>query len=221
MSFKFLLFFVCFISFSFAQNEVRLSEEFQTFSIGSKNAIVVTIPFGNKEIVEKALRSELKDWGGKYDSKGDEFFVIQAVTKFMGPKPFDTYAKIISSQEGNFKIAFTTDLGGAFLSSREHSDLFRAMSEKIQIFAKETAVKCVENDLDKNKDVLSDLEKDQRSLEKDKKNLEEDIEDYKKKIADAEDKIRTNNKNQDAQKAVIKTQQEKLAELEKRLKSLR
>ncbi|MFN5417484.1 MAG: coiled-coil domain-containing protein [Flavobacteriia bacterium] len=205
----------------FAQNDVRLSEEIQSFALGSKNSIVVTIPYGNKDIIEKQLKSELKDWNGKFDSKGDEYTMTQGTTKFMGPKPFDAFARIITVSEGNFKVAFAIDLGGAYLSSREHSEQFKAMTERITQFAKETGMKCVETELEKNKDDLSDLEKTQRGLEKDKKNLEEDIEDYKRKIAEAENKIKENVSNQDKQKASIKTQQEKVAETERKMKSLK
>ena len=206
---------------SLAQGDIKVSEENHSFSSGSKNALVVNIPYGNKDLVEKELRKELKNWNGKYDSKGEELFTLQALSKFMGDKPFDTYAKVISSQSNEIRVAFATDLGGAYLSSREHSEQFRAMSEKLKAFARETAMNCVKEELEKNQDALSDLEKTQRSLEKDKKGLEEDIVDYKKKIAEAEEKIRQNTTNQENQKEAIKTQSGKVSEVENRLKSIR
>lgn len=221
MKFNFTLLLLVLTGFSFAQNEIKLSEEMQTYNLGSKNSIVVTIPYGNKDIVEKQIKAELKDWNGKYDFKNDEYTVLQGTTKFMGVKPFDAQVKIVSVQDGNFRVAFAIDLGGAYLSSREHGEQYKAMSERIKVFAQEAAMKCVEKDLETNKDNLSDLEKTQRGLEKDKKNLEEDIEDYKRKIAEAEDKIKENIKNQETQKASIKTQTEKVAESEKKMKSLK
>lgn len=221
MKFNIILLLLVFTSFSFAQNEIKLSEEMQNYNLGSKNCIVVTIPYGNKDIVERQIKSELKDWNGKYDFKNDEFTVLQGTTKFMGAKPFDAQVKIVSTQEGNFRVAFATDLGGAYLSSREHGEQYKAMAERIKIFAQEAAQKCVEKDLEINKDNLSDLEKTQRGFEKDKKGLEDDIEDYKRKIAEAEAKIKENIKNQETQKASIKAQTEKVAESEKKLKSLK
>jgi chromosome segregation ATPase len=206
---------------SLAQGDIKVSEENHSFSTGSKNALVVNIPYGNKDLVEKELRKELKDWNGKYDSKGDEMFTLQATSKFMGDKPFDTYAKIISSQNNEIKVAFATDLGGAYLSSREHSQLFKSMSDEIKDFAKHAAAACVAEELDRNRDALSDLEKTQRSLEKDKKGLEEDIADYKKKIAEAEEKIKLNAQNQEKQKEAIKTQGVKVTDVENRLKSIK
>ena len=46
--------------FVFGQNEVRINEEHTTFSVGSKNSIVVNIPFANLDILEKELKRELK-----------------------------------------------------------------------------------------------------------------------------------------------------------------
>lgn len=206
---------------TFSQAEIKLSEEIQSFALGSKNCIVVNIPYGNKDIVEKELKNEMKDWGGKYNSNGNEFFTVQSTVKFMGDKPFDAVVKIISTEENNFKIAFAIDLGGAYMNSREHRDQFSAMSEQIKKFAKTTATKCIEKELDTNKDFLSDMEKVQRGLEKDKKDLEGDIESYKKKIAEAEQKIKENEQTQEKQKEAIKTQKSKVETSESKLKSLK
>ena len=47
------------ISFnSFAQNEVKVTEESISYSVGSKNSIVVTIPYGDQEVVEKELKKQ-------------------------------------------------------------------------------------------------------------------------------------------------------------------
>jgi chromosome segregation ATPase len=221
MKIKFTILSLFLSALTWAQGDIKVSEENHSFSNGSKNALVVNIPYGNKDLVEKELKKELKNWNGKYDSKGEELSITQAVSKFMGDKPFDTYAKVISSQNNEIKVAFATDLGGAYLSSREHSQLFKAMSDKIKDFAKETAAACVAEELDKNRDALSDLEKTQRSLEKDKKGLEEDIEDYKKKIAEAEEKIKQNVQNQENQKEAIKNQSGKVTDVENRLKTIK
>ncbi len=208
------------INFSFSQ-EIKLFEENQFFNIGSKNSIVISIPYGVKDIVEREIKRELKDWDGKYDSDKGEFFTIQASTKAMGGKPFDAYAKIIVEADNSMKVAFAIDLGGAFLSSREHVLQYKAMSEMIKDFAKKASLACIDGELDVENKVLSGLEKDLRSLEKDKEKLAEDIEDYKKKILEAERKTETNIKEQDKNKDSIKKQVEKLFEVEKRKKSLK
>jgi hypothetical protein len=219
---KFIVILVSFFSLSavFSQ-DIKLTEETHYFIVGSKNALVINIPYGNKDIVEKQLRKELKDWGGKYDTEKGEFRAIQASTKFMGSKPFDAYVKIIVESDQSIKIAFGFDLGGAFMTSREHGDRFKPMSDRLLAFARETSLTCIDEELDLENKNLSSFEKDQKTLEKDKEKLLEDIEDYKKKIVAAERKIETNLQEQNKAKDEIKRQKEKISDIEKKKKSLK
>ncbi|TXI83768.1 MAG: hypothetical protein E6Q37_09725 [Crocinitomicaceae bacterium] len=201
--------------FVFGQNEVRINEEHTTFSVGSKNSIVVNIPFANLDILEKELKRELKDWGGKYNSSKDEYTSTQASFKAMGDKPFDVIAKIIKSGE-TVKVAFAIDLGGAYLTSNQHQEQFNVMKDKIKAFAINASKECVAEELKTEGKVLSSLEKDQKELEKDKESLLNSIEDYRKKIAEAEKKIEENVSNQSKKKAEIAKQAEKLKEVEKK-----
>jgi peptidoglycan hydrolase CwlO-like protein len=211
--------FTLILAITFGQ-DIKVSEETQTYSIGSKNALVVNIPFGEKDIVESQLRKELKDWNGKYDSGKGEFTSSQAQSKFMGDKPFDAYAKIIEDK-GSFRVSFAIDLGGAFLNSKEHSMQFSAMSKKIEAFGRSTSLKCIEENIDKENKVLSSHEKDLRSLEKDKEDYIKDIENYKKKISDLENKINDNDKDRDKKNQEIKMQKVKVSEIEKRKQTIK
>lgn len=199
----------------FGQNEVRINEEHVSYSLGSKNSIVVNIPFANMDILEKELKSELKDWGGKYNSSKDEFTASQASFKAMGDKPFDVIAKIIKSGE-TVKVAFAIDLGGAYLTSNQHQEQFNVMKDKIKAFAIKTAKECVAEELKNEGKILSNLEKEEKELEKDKENLLKSIDDYRKKIAEAEKKIEENVSNQSKKKVEIARQTEKLKEVEKK-----
>jgi len=205
---------------TFAGNEVKISEESEAFSVGSKNAIVVTIPFGKADIVEKELKNELKDWGGKYSSSKGEYKMMQGKLKAVGSKPFDAYAKIIIS--GNeVKVAVAIDLGGAFLSSREHGAQYTAMCAKLKEFAIKAGNECVEEELKAEQKILSSQQKEQKGLEKDKETLLNSIEDYRKRILEAEKKVEENIKLQETQKGLIETQGKKVVEVEEKKKSIR
>jgi hypothetical protein len=199
----------------FAQNNVSVSEENTSFGVGSKNSIVVNIPYGSLDVIEKALKSELKDWDGKYNSSKGEYTTIQAKLKEMGDKPFDAYAKIITSGDV-IKVAFAIDLGGAFMTSNQHSAQFNEMRAIVKKFAVETAKECVEEDLKAETKKLESFEKDQKDLEKDKENLLNSIDDYRKKISEAEKKIGENMTNQSNKKSEISTQAQKVKEIEKK-----
>ena len=221
MKFTFSLF-IIFVSFcAFTQNEVKLSEENQSFSVGSKNSLVVTIPHGEAEFVEKMLQKELKDWNGKTSSSKSEFSMIQGTVKFMGEKAFDAYAKIISKSDNSIEVAFAIDLGGAYLSSREHQSQFKAMSEEIKKFAFEAANTCLDKHLDEENKLLDQLEKSLHKLERQKEKELGDIEDYKRKIAEAEKEIEENIKNQDKNKEETAAQKTKIQVIEKKKKEIR
>lgn len=199
----------------FAQNTVTVSEENTNFSVGSKNSIVVNIPYGSMDVIEKALKSELKDWDGKYNSSKGEYTSMQARLKEMGDKPFDAYAKIITSDDV-IKVAFAIDLGGAFMTSSHHSAQFNEMRAVVKKFAIETAMECVEEDLRVETKKLEVAEKDQKDLEKEKENLLNSIDDYRKRISEAEKKIEQNMTNQSNKKSEISTQAQKVKEIEKK-----
>lgn len=201
--------------FVFGQNEVRINEEQVSYSVGSKNSIVVNIPYANMDILEKELKSELKDWGGKYNSSKDEYTSTQASFKAMGDKPFDVIARIIKSGE-TIKVAFAIDLGGAYVTSNQHQEQFNVMNDKIKAFAIRASKECVAEELKTEGKVLSSLEKDQKELEKDKESLLKSIDDYRKKIAEAEKKIEENVTNQSKKKVEIAKQAEKVKEIEKK-----
>lgn len=200
---------------AFAQGEVKVSEEHYSFSVGSKNSLIVTVPYGKMDIVEKELKNELKDWGGKYNSSKGEYTAMQASLKSMGAKPFDVYARPFASGDV-IKVAFAIDLGGAYLSSSQHGAQFTAMKEKIKDFAVKAAKECVAEELKAEQKVLSGLEKDQKDLEKDKESLLKSIEDYKKKISEAEKKIEENTSSQSKKKEEISKQTQKVGDIDKK-----
>ena len=203
------------ISFnSFAQNEVKVTEESISYSVGSKNSIVVTIPYGDQEVVEKELKNEMKDWGGKYSSsKGEAQTLQSSVKKMFERKTFDSYAKVIKTDDG-IKVAVAVDLGGAFMTSSQHSAQFAEMKERLQKFAVTAAKASIKENMKAEEKILSSFEKEEKSLEKDKEGHLKDIEDYKKKIADSQKKIEDNVILQTKKKEQIKDQSKKIKDLE-------
>lgn len=203
------------ISFnSFAQNEVKVTEESISYSVGSKNSIVVTIPYGDQEVVEKELKSEMKDWGGKYSSsKGEAQTLQSSVKKMFERKTFDSYAKVIKTDDG-IKVAVAVDLGGAFMTSSQHSAQFAEMKERLQKFAVTAAKESIKENMKAEEKILSSFEKEEKSLEKEKESHLKDIEDYKKKIADSQKKIEDNVILQTKKKEQIKDQSKKIKDLE-------
>ncbi|MBI1836976.1 MAG: hypothetical protein HYR91_06895 [Flavobacteriia bacterium] len=205
---------------TFSQN-VEIDERNATFNAGSRNAIYVSIPHVTVDFIEKKIKDEVKDWGGKYNSSKGEYTSMQAQIKEMGEKMFDGYAKIVSEKDGNVVVAFAFDLGGAFMTSSEHKTQYSAMAAKLKDFGVNAAKDFVSEEIKDQEKILKSLMKDQESLVSTKSDLEKDIEDYKKKIAEAEKKIEENKSNQEKMKEEIKTQEVKVEEVNKKLKGIK
>ncbi len=203
------------ISFgSFAQNDVKITEESISYTIGAKNSIVVTIPHGQVDVVEKELKSEMKDWGGKYSSsKGEAQTLQSSVKKMFERKTFDSYAKVIQTGD-EVKVAVAIDLGGAFMTSNQHASQFAEMKERLHKFAVTAAKASIKEEVKAEEKILSTFEKDQKSLEKDKESHLKDIEGYNKKIAESQAKIEENVILQTKKKEELKAQSEKIKALE-------
>ena len=214
--FTFILLIHISISFSFSQ-KVSLDERNATFNVGSRNALLVTIPYSNSDFIEKKIKEEVKNWGGKNSSSKGEYTTTQSQIKELGEKPFDSFVKIVDAKEGMITVAFAFDLGGAFLSSSAHSAQYSAISKKIKDFALSTSKEFVNEELKENQSILKANQKEQESLVKDKTSLENSIVDYKKKIDEAIVKIEKNTQDQAKKQAEIKTQEAKVGEVIKKL----
>lgn len=201
--------------------EVKTEEKSIPFSSGSKNSIVVSIPNTTSDFIEKEIKDEMKNWGGKYSSSKGEFSILQGQIKELGEKLFDGYAKIVSDKDGIVVVAFAFDLGGAYLTSTEHKEQFTAMNNKVKAFAVKVAKDATQQELDEQQKILKAAQKDQESLEKDKASLEQDIESYKKKIEEALKQIDQNKQNQEKKKEEIKAQTMKVEEVSKKLGAIK
>lgn len=208
-----------FTTFVFSQ-EIKTSNDKISFSHGSFDAIVVTIPYGNKDIIEKGLKSEMKDWGGKYNSSKGEYTAKEAKMKAMGDKYFDGYAKIIESGS-EIKVAFAVDLGGTYMNSSQHRDQYKEIESRARKFAQAASKESVNAMIEAETKTLKKLTGEKEDLLKDIEDSKKDIEDYKKKIAEAEQKIKDDEAASQKKEGEIGTQTTKLGEVEGLLKKIK
>lgn len=208
-----------FTTFVFSQ-EVKTSNDKVSFSHGSFDAIVVTIPYANKDVIEKELKSEMKDWGGKYNSSKGEYTAKEAKMKAMGDKYFDGYAKIIESGT-EIKVAFAVDLGGAYMNHNEHKDQHKEIESRVKKFGQTASKESVNGMIEEETKVLKKLTGEKEDLLKDIEDSKKDIEDYKKKIAEAEQKIKDDEAATQKKEGEIGTQTTKLGEVQGLLKKIK
>jgi len=200
--------------------EVKTSNDKVSFSHGSFDAIVVTIPYANKDVVEKELKSEMKDWGGKYNSSKGEYTAKEAKMKDMGDKYFDGYAKIIESGS-EIKVAFAVDLGGTYMNSGDHKDQHRTIESRAKKFGQTASKESVNGMIEMETKTLKKLTEEKEDMLKDIENSKKDIENYKKKIAEEEQKIKDNEAASQKKEGEIGTQTTKLGEVQGLLKKIK
>lgn len=200
--------------------EVKTSNDKVSFSHGSFDAIVVSIPYGNKDIIEKELKSEMKDWGGKYNSSKGEYTAKEAKMKDMGDKYFDGYAKIIESGS-EIKVAFAVDLGGTYMNQGDHKDQHRTIESRAKKFGQNASKESVNGMIEAETKTLKKLTGEKEDMLKNIEESKKDIENYKKKIAEEEQSIKDNEAASKKKEEEIGAQTTKLSETQGLLKKIK
>jgi hypothetical protein len=201
----------------FSQNiaKIKVQETRETFKDGTQNAFIVDVYVKEQEFVEKEIRESLKKQDAKVTVK-KEIFADNAKFSFLGDNTADVYAKIQKKADGVYTITMAVDLGGAFLSSKEHEK----QAEAFETWLYELAIRVTKQDVAREtKDaekILSKQEKELNGLKSDNMELENDINNYNQKIENAKKQIENNKKTQEElgkkildQKEVVKKLQEK------------
>ena len=188
---------------------------------GSKNGFEIIIPYADKKTTEKELKDLFKSWKGSFSDKKGIMKSDDCKNKKMGENTFDVFGTVVENGDKGSKVLVAVDLGGAYLSSKEHSSQFKVMEGELKTWAIKTAtvyIEEVEKEEEKN---LKDKQKELEDLEKDQEKMEKEIEDYKKKIEENKKAIEESKKSQEKKKEEIKTQEGVLQEVIKKKEGIR
>ena len=189
---------------------------------GGKNGFEISIPYADKKSVEKELKDLFKSWKGNFkNEKGDVIKADDCKDKKMGENTFDVYGRVEENGEEGSKALIAVDLGGAYMSSKDHSSQFKVMEAELKEWAVKTAQDFVGEIVKEEEKNLKDKQKELEDLEKEQKKMEGEIEDYKKKIEENEKAIEESKKNQETKKEEIKTQEGVVQEATKKKEGIR
>lgn len=188
--------------FSFSQDPIKVEERRESYTTGMKPSLVVNVPMGDEDLVEKILKEELKKWKGKFTSK-KEYVIEQASKTAISENPIDVYVKLIKIAGGKIELAFAIDLGGTYLNKADHPDKYRKAELRFHEISKKIATKSVDLEVKEEEKKLKDLEKELDNLKKDKEKLEKSIQNNEKKIKESKDKKVENKASQAATKTHI------------------
>ena len=116
-----------------------VQESKDKMSMGVQPCLKVYIPEVAKEDVERDLAKYMKSYSSKGDAKKTETFFDNAQIKAFGNNLVDIYT-ITEQKAGGVELKVFFDLGGAFLSSGNHPEQFKAAEDIVRRFAREEAV---------------------------------------------------------------------------------
>ena len=211
---------LAFIAFNSFSQEVLIKETNVNID-GAKNGFEINIPYADKKTTEKELKDLFKSWKGSFSSKKDVMKADDCKDKQMGENTFDVYGTVVEGGEEGSKVYIAIDLGGAYLSSKDHANQFKIMESELKVWAVKTATIYVEEIEKTEEKNLKDKEKELSDLEKEQAKMEQEIEDYKKKIEENEKAIEQSKKDQETKKEEIKTQEGVLQEVIQKKESIR
>lgn len=215
----FLMLFVITTVTCFGQRKIKIHEEREKIANGTNNALVATIYESTPDAIEKSWKQLMKGYDAKVSNK-KEIFADDALIKDMSVNTCDIYAFTRKINDDETELVVAVDLGGAYLSSSEHSSKYKIMEKILKDFAVEASSDAIKEKLKSSQKVLDVLTKDNDNLIRDKEHLEKQIEDYKQKIADNEKSIEKNTSQQADKQKEIENQKTIIQEIEKRLKSV-
>ncbi len=195
-----------------------IDEEMKSMSLGSHNAIVLSIPDYDSKFANNVWRDYIKSFKGKTKKvkRSKEYFTDDARIMGVSTNTVDMYWIINSAGNGS-TLTLWTDLGGAFLNSEEHSNEYEGMAVMLLGFEKQLNVENIKVELKAEESELKELEKKLARLEKLNDKYHKEIEDWKRKIIENEEKIEINIQDQASMRMAIDKQKESVRGVEIKL----
>jgi hypothetical protein len=189
--------------------KIKVSESNEKIGDGSHNSLVVTIYEAVPEEIEKAWKSLMKDYDAKVSVK-DGVFADNALFKQMGTNTVDVYARTEKGSANEVKFVVAFDLGGAYMSSSQHSQQYNVAKDMVENFAKKMTKESITDQLKAEQKIFNKLVSAEKDLVSDQENLSSDIVNWKEKIKKAEEEIVKKKADQEKKKQEIATQQKVL-----------
>jgi hypothetical protein len=218
---KLVLSVLCAVSL-YTSAQIKVEEKQESFSVGNQNALVVKISHTDREKVEKAWKSTIKDFHpDDVNNKKHEYFFDNAKFTGISANSIDVYSIVQPENENEMKLMACFDLGGAFANSSTHTDIINFFKKMMHDFSVKLAKENLEDKIQEETKALNKLMDKQESMEKENKNLNLDIIDYNERIKKANEKIDVNKKEIEVKKTEISQQHKKLDDLKMKLSDLK
>ncbi len=203
----------------YAQEPLEVKSGTESFSVGTKDVLMIDIYEADEAHTQKAWKKFLKGHKGKVKAKS-EIFADDLLIKSVSQNTFDVYSKIVTRGKKTVLVC-GVDLGGAFLNHTDHPEQYATFSRLLREFAVDLSKEAVKEQIKVQEKVFATLQKDKERLISDKKQKEKEIEQYKKKISENEAAIEQNIKDQEQKVKDIATQQEVINKLSEKMSAIK
>ncbi len=205
-----------------AQTEVVIREVLEYMSKGQQPGFEVAVPESSPDDVHASWKKYVRKQGGakaKSDRKSPEMFADNADLPEVSANTVDLYSIARQAPHGTTFLVFV-DLGGAFLSSRDHPAAFGAFQSYLRDFVLQETLRGVEDELKDQEKILKDLNKDLSNMIKDKDKYLKEIEKAKATIAEMESELIRNEQEQDIKRQQIAVQEEIISTIKQKQSTL-
>ncbi len=200
----------------FSQYNVQPYDSQDAFGpIGTQECIVV-------KIYDRPADKVISDWKRlmkkKHDAKvevtGMETFADNAEIESVSDNTMDVYSKVVMTTNGYLEFKVAVNLGGAYLTRAGHPSKHAAMSVFVGQFALKQTQEGITIAIEKEEDVLKDLQKEKTKFNKNIESAKKKITGYEKDIAEQKEVIKTNEQSIVTQDKKIEEQSKLIAELQ-------
>ncbi|MEY4902199.1 MAG: hypothetical protein RLZZ292_14 [Bacteroidota bacterium] len=206
------------------RSTAQVREKENSMSQGVKSCLVIEFPESKGDDIIDAWKDFLDhDYKAKTkrDKKNDEYFTDNAMISGVGgSNTVDVYAKIDEKSKTSCILTIWFDLGGAYLSSREHPTQYDEAEKMLRRFETSVLRAQTEKELKDEEKKYKKQDDQLKRLVRDNEGLKKDIENYKEKIKKAESDIIKNNDEQETSKRLLKDQDEAVKKVRKKLETI-
>lgn len=203
--------------------DAQVYEQYKTMSLGDRNALTMTLPQNKDKFVGTLWSAYLKEFYGaksKFNKKTGEWFTDNADMPAIGlGNTVDVYATAEQIND-DVRLSVWFDLGGAYLTLREHYDRYPEAEKLMMRFALEVAQKSTEEQLGTEEKKLKALENELKKLQSSNERYLKDIERARETIRKSEEGIAQNDKDQAAAQEKIEQQKKAIEAVRRKLNDL-
>lgn len=197
----------------------NIQENDRTMSLGSKPGFTITISDLDIKEVERLWIEYLKESKAKTkkDRKTNEVIADDGSFPSISSNLMDVYASF-AERNKQTEMTVWVDLGGAFLSRRQHPEKMDAFNQWLSEFGRRSRVRKVELELLSEEQIFKDQKKEFDKLVKEEERLKKEVTEAEQRINQAKKELEINAANQSNRRQEMEKQQIKIQEIEARKK---